>query len=346
MNNFQWFWLFVRTRINWILWIIFLNLIMIGIAYIDYDISVESVSYIVVLNLGLSVLFLLFTFVKEVRLSKHFYKNKEIEEIKHKDLAETPFQQQMVDYLYRHITIQKDKVVDQQLRIKNHEQTITEFVHDIKTPVTAMKLLIDQEENNQRKRALLFEWSRINEMLDKQLYLTRIESQNRDMYFDYVELKRMVIDEIQLTRHISQAKGIGFDLNFDAVGKVYTDIKWCRMMIRQILSNSLKYSDNTTIDLSGYMSEQHVVLKIKDYGRGISKRDLPRIFDRGFTSTINRNDTASSGMGLYLVKSVKEQLGIEVKVESVVGRGTMFYLIFPQQNEIVARMSKVTRLSF
>ena len=346
MNNFQWFWLFVRTRINWILWIIFLNLIMIGIAYIDYDISVESVSYIVVLNLGLSVLFLLFTFVKEVRLSKHFYKNKEIEEIKHKDLAETPFQQQMVDYLYRHIAIQKDKVVDQQLRIKNHEQTITEFVHDIKTPVTAMKLLIDQEENNQRKRALLFEWSRINEMLDKQLYLTRIESQNRDMYFDYVELKRMVIDEIQLTRHISQAKGIGFDLNFDAVEKVYTDIKWCRMMIRQILSNSLKYSDNTTIDLSGYMSEQHVVLKIKDYGRGISKRDLPRIFDRGFTSTINRNDTSSSGMGLYLVKSVKEQLGIEVKVESVVGRGTMFYLIFPQQNEIVARMSKVTRLSF
>ncbi|MBL7572664.1 histidine kinase GraS/ApsS [Staphylococcus saccharolyticus] len=346
MNNFQWFWLFVRTRINWILWIIFLNLIMIGIAYIDYDISVESVSYIVVLNLGLSVLFLLFTFVKEVRLSKHFYKNKEIEEIKHKDLAETPFQQQMVDYLYRHIAIQKDKVVDQQLRIKNHEQTITEFVHDIKTPVTAMKLLIDHEENNQRKRALLFEWSRINEMLDKQLYLTRIESQNRDMYFDYVELKRMVIDEIQLTRHISQAKGIGFDLNFDAVEKVYTDIKWCRMMIRQILSNSLKYSDNTTIDLSGYMFEQHVVLKIKDYGRGISKRDLPRIFDRGFTSTINRNDTSSSGMGLYLVKSVKEQLGIEVKVESVVGRGTMFYLIFPQQNEIVARMSKVTRLSF
>ncbi len=346
MNNFQWFWLFVRTRINWILWIIFLNLIMIGIAYIDYDISVESVSYIVVLNLGLSVLFLLFTFVKEVRLSKHFYKNKEIEEIKHKDLAETPFQQQMVDYLYRHIAIQKDKVVDQQLRIKNHEQTITEFVHDIKTPVTAMKLLIDQEENNQRKRALLFEWSRINEMLDKQLYLTRIESQNRDMYFDYVELKRMVIDEIQLTRHISQAKGIGFDLNFDAVEKVYTDIKWCRMMIRQILSNSLKYSDNTTIDLSGYMFEQHVVLKIKDYGRGISKRDLPRIFDRGFTSTINRNDTSSSGMGLYLVKSVKEQLGIEVKVESVVGRGTTFYLIFPQQNEIVARMSKVTRLSF
>ncbi|EJE02469.1 two-component system, OmpR family, sensor histidine kinase GraS [Staphylococcus epidermidis] len=346
MNNFRWFWFFIKSRSNWILWILFLNIILLGVAYIDYEISVESVFYIVILNLGLSILFLLFTFVKEVRLSKHFYEDKEIEEIKHKDLAETPFQQQVIDYLYRHITAQKEKVVEQQLQIKNHEQTITEFVHDIKTPVTAMKLLIDQENDDQRKRALLFEWSRINEMLDKQLYLTRLETQHRDMYFDYISLKRMVIDEIQVTRHISQAKGIGFELDFKDEQKVYTDVKWCRMMIRQVLSNSLKYSDNSTINLSGYNIEGHVVLKIKDYGRGISKRDLPRIFDRGFTSTTDRNDTASSGMGLYLVQSVKEQLGIEVKVDSIVGKGTTFYFIFPQQNEILERMSKVTRLSF
>ena len=78
-----------------------------------------------------------------------------------------------------------------------------------------MKLLIDQEQNQQRKQSLLYEWSRINEMLDKQLYLTRLESQNRDMYFEQVSLKRLVIDEIQLTRHISQAKGIGYNLSFD-----------------------------------------------------------------------------------------------------------------------------------
>lgn len=122
---------FIKSRINWILWILFLNIILLGVAYIDYEISVESVFYIVILNVGLSILFLLFTFVKEVRLSKHFYEDKEIEEIKHKDLAETPFQQQVIDYLYRHIAHQK-KVVEQQLQIKNHEQTITEFVHDIK----------------------------------------------------------------------------------------------------------------------------------------------------------------------------------------------------------------------
>ena len=67
MNNFRWFWFFIKSRINWILWILFLNIILLGVAYIDYEISVESVFYIVILNVGLSILFLLFTFVKEVR---------------------------------------------------------------------------------------------------------------------------------------------------------------------------------------------------------------------------------------------------------------------------------------
>ncbi|MEX2955846.1 sensor histidine kinase [Staphylococcus pasteuri] len=346
MNNFKWFWLFFKSRINWIIWIVFINLVMLGISYIDYDISADSVWYIVVLNLGMSIIFIIITFFKESRLTKHFEKNKEIEEIKHKDLAETPFQQQIVDYLYRNITTQKDKVLEQQVQINNHEQSITEFVHDIKTPVTALKLIIDQEQDAQRKQALLYEWSRINEMLDKQLYLTRLETQNKDMYFDYVSLKRMVIDEIQLTRHISQIKGIGFELNFTDDFNVYTDLKWCRMMIRQILSNSLKYSENNMIEISGKLTDNHITLEIKDHGRGISQKDLPRIFDRGYTSTANRNETTSSGMGLYLVDSVKSQLGIEIKVDSVVGKGTTFSLIFLQQNEVIERMSEVTTLSF
>lgn len=346
MNNFKWFWLFFKSRINWIIWIVFINLVMLGISYIDYDISADSVWYIVVLNLGMSIIFIIITFFKESRLTKHFEKNKEIEEIKHKDLAETPFQQQIVDYLYRNITTQKDKVLEQQVQINNHEQSITEFVHDIKTPVTALKLIIDQEQDAQRKQALLYEWSRINEMLDKQLYLTRLETQNKDMYFDYVSLKRMVIDEIQLTRHISQIKGIGFELNFTDDFNVYTDLKWCRMMIRQILSNSLKYSENNMIEISGKLTDNHITLEIKDHGRGISQKDLPRIFDRGYTSTANRNETTSSGMGLYLVDSVKSQLGIEIKVDSVVGKRTTFSLIFPQQNEVIERMSEVTTLSF
>lgn len=346
MNNLKWVGYFLKSRMNWIFWILFLNFIMLVISLIDYDFPIDSVFYIVSLNLSLTFIFLIITYFKEVKLYKHFDKDKEIEEIKHKDLAETPFQRETVDYLYRQILAYKDKFVDQQLQLNMHEQTITEFVHDIKTPVTAMKLLIDQEENHERKQALLYEWSRINSMLDTQLYITRLESQRKDMYFDYVSLKRMVIDEIQLTRHISQVKGIGFDVDFKVDDYVYTDIKWCRMIIRQILSNALKYSENYNIEIRTELIDKHVSLIIKDHGRGISKKDMPRIFERGFTSTANRNETTSSGMGLYLVNNVKNQLGIQVDVTSAVGKGTTVSLVFPLQNEIVERMSEVTNLSF
>ena len=64
MNNVKWFWLFIKTRKNWVLWFLFLNLMMLGISYIDYDISVDSMIYLVVLNIGMTTIFLLFAFLR------------------------------------------------------------------------------------------------------------------------------------------------------------------------------------------------------------------------------------------------------------------------------------------
>ena len=112
MSNVKWFWLFLKTRSNWIFWIIFLQFVFLGMAYIDYDMAIESVAYIVLLNIGLTCIFLIFTFLREVKLYQHFYNNKEIEEIKHKELAENPFQQEMVDYLYRKLLFQKERATE------------------------------------------------------------------------------------------------------------------------------------------------------------------------------------------------------------------------------------------
>lgn len=91
MNNLKWVACFLKSRMNWIFWILFLNLLMLGISLIDYDFPIDSLFYIVSLNLSLTMIFLILTYFKEVKLYKHFDKDKEIEEIKHKDLAETPF---------------------------------------------------------------------------------------------------------------------------------------------------------------------------------------------------------------------------------------------------------------
>lgn len=340
MIHFKWIFKFIQSRINWILWLIVLHLIVLGIAYIDVDISVNSILYIIVLNLGLSVVFLIFTYIKEIRFYLHLENNIEPEALKHKALADTPFQKEIVDYLYQKITDQKMVVTEQKKQIRSTEVSLTDFVHDIKTPVTALKLMIEKEQDIERKRALLFEWSRINDMLDRQLYLTKLESRNNDVFFEYVDLKRLVIEEIQITRYISQAKGIDYDLNFENDYNVYTDSKWSRMMIRQILSNAIKYSNEGTIHIQSFNDHNHVTLVIKDEGRGISKKDLPRIYDKGFTSTGFRNETTSSGIGLYLVNNVKNSLGIQVDISSHELEGTEVKFMFPNQNEIIERLSQ------
>lgn len=69
MSNVKWFWLFLKTRSNWIFWIIFLQFVFLGMAYIDYDMAIESVAYIVLLNIGLTCIFLVFTFKRSKIIS-------------------------------------------------------------------------------------------------------------------------------------------------------------------------------------------------------------------------------------------------------------------------------------
>ena len=340
MGNVKLLWMYLISRLRWILWIIFLNIIILVIAAIDYNIDIGSVVYIVILNIGLTLVYLIFSFIKETQFIRHIINNEEIEEIKHKNLADTPFQREVVTFLYNNIANQKAILNQQRQQSKTYEQSLTTFVHDIKTPVTSMKLLIDKEQDSERKQTLMYEWSRINAMLDMQLYLTRMQSQNKDLYFEHVALRNLVIEEIQLTRFISQARGIGFDLLIDADMKIYTDTKLCRMMIRQSLSNAIKYSENSTIVIEATLVNNHVTLSIKDEGRGISAKDLPRIFERGFTSTTFHNDSASSGIGLYLVNELKKALKVTVNINSELNKGTEVIFTFPEQNDIVKRLSQ------
>ena len=340
MDNIILFGLFVKSRVRWILWIILLHVILIGLAYLDYNIDVASVLFIVWVNLGLTALFIIFSFFKEAKFINHLRNNKEIEELVHKNLASTPFQQEVVNYFQTKIANQKALVTQQTKQIKDYEQSLTTFIHDIKTPVTTLDLIINKVDDPTQKFALMREWTRINEMLDMQLYLTRLDSRQKDIFFEYAALKPLIIDEIQLTRYISQTRGIDFELTVDSEIKVYTDTKWCKMLIRQVLSNAIKYSEQSTISIIATVEANQIQLQIADRGIGISQRDIKRVFDRGFTSTQRQNATNATGLGLYLVNQIKDTLNLHVEIDSVVDQGTTVTIIFPEQNNVIKRMSE------
>lgn len=210
------------------------------------------------------------------------------------------------------------------------------WIHEVKTPLTSMKLMIDSLVDRNAQKKLEVEWLRMHLLLDQQLHNTRLSAIEKDYMIEEVGIQKILYMEIREFKAWCIQKNIGFDLENLEV-KVMSDQKWLAFIMRQLLSNAIKYShENSEIlirtnkDVTG-----HVILTIKDFGIGISQADLPRIFEKAFTGTIGRQTIASTGMGLYLAKNVAEQLGIRLLVSSTSGEGSTFSLKFPIKNKIV-----------
>ena len=109
--------------------------------------------------------------------------------------------------------------------------------------------------------------------------------------------------------------------------KCITDSKWLSVLLEQILSNAIKYSENSQIILDSFKKDNSVVILIEDHGIGIPEEDINRIFDKGYSGFNGRLKQKSSGLGLYLAKSIADKLEITLKVDSTVGQGSKFYII-------------------
>lgn len=219
--------------------------------------------------------------------------------------------------------------------LEGNDHTLA-WIHEVKTPLTSIKLMIDSLDDRNAQKMLEVEWLRIHLLLDQQLHSTRLSTIEKDYMIEEVDIQKILHMEIKVFQAWCIQKNIGFDLvNLEV--KVMSDQKWLAFIVRQLISNAVKYSHadseihiRTDIDDAG-----HVILKIRDSGIGISRADIPRIFEKAFTGKIGRQTSASTGMGLYLAKNVAEQLGIHIFVSSTIEVGSTFYLQFPLKNEIV-----------
>ncbi|MBQ0140489.1 MAG: sensor histidine kinase [Kurthia sp.] len=209
------------------------------------------------------------------------------------------------------------------------------WIHEIKTPLTAQRLMIDTMPPSKKKQELELEWLRIHLLLDQTLHTLRMSSLEQDLILQQVNLKNAVVDEIKALQSwfISQDMEIEIEnLNIDVI----SDKKWLQIIIRQLLSNAIKYSPKgSSITIKGGIaSNKHIYVEIIDHGQGIASQDIPRIFHRGFTGTIGRKQSASTGMGLYLVKNIADKLKINIQVDSILNEGTTIRLFFPMPNKI------------
>ena len=193
----------------------------------------------------------------------------------------------------------------------------TLWVHQIKTPIAAMRLRL-QDEDTELSRSLLSDLGRIERYVSMVLTYLRLENGATDYVIKETDLDSVI--RPVLRQFAGEFISRKLKLDYTPVDrKVLTDSKWLSFVVEQVLSNALKYTPSGSVSI---FMEEPATLVVRDTGIGIPPEDLPRVFERNYTGLAGRADTRASGIGLSLCKSVCDRIGHTISLESVPGEGT------------------------
>ena len=215
---------------------------------------------------------------------------------------------------------------------KEYKEYIEQWIHEVKTPITAMKLLC---ENNHSTftRDILAELENINQYTEQALYYARSEHTEKDYSVREINLCDIVHSAIADNKYLLRQSNMTITIdNIENI--VYTDDKWVRFILNQIIRNAVKYcTEKPVLHFFVIKRNDSIILSVSDNGIGISKSDLPRIFEKGFTGQNGRTRKNTTGIGLYLCKRLCDKLGIGLAAYSE-NKGTTIALSF-QINDFV-----------
>ncbi len=206
------------------------------------------------------------------------------------------------------------------------------FVHQMKTPLAVLDLLLQQAESGtisqtELQQSLREERDKLAAGLELMLHNARLGQFTLDFVvnqIDLVDLARQVVND-QKSSFIRL--GVFPRLVAPATALIETDDKWLRFALGQIVANAIKYSlpeagEPSQVTLLVRATEHGFLLTVSDQGIGIPSQDIDRIWQPFFTGQNGRKFPQATGMGLYLAKTVLDRLGHSVTVQSEVGRGT------------------------
>ncbi|MDX8365375.1 sensor histidine kinase [Cytobacillus sp. IB215665] len=325
---------FIKERRSWIFLVLSLQLLFIFVAYIDSMIPLKPTIYIVFLSAIIFSVFLIIRYIKETAFYHSLEERENNLDFTSIPEPESPFENIVQQQMINQIEWLKRVNSENSMALEQEKDDLLSWIHEVKTPLTAMHLMIERIEDKELKASLTYEWLRIHLLLDQQLHQKRISSIENDLFIEQVDVESIVIKEIKTLQTWCIQQRIGFDIHINET-EVLCDAKWLAFIIRQLLTNAVKYSSQSDISITSYQQGGQTFLEVRDFGRGIDPKDLTRIFDKGFTSTTNHDDQNATGMGLYLAKKAAKSLKITILVQSILGEGTTITLTFPKRNDFV-----------
>lgn len=213
---------------------------------------------------------------------------------------------------------------------KDYKEYIEQWVHEVKTPISAIKLI---EENNKTNtsRLVLQELENVDTYVEQALFYARSEEVEKDYLIKEISLKECINKVLIRNKQIFILNNIDIELN-DLDKDIYCDSKWLEFIVNQIIVNSVKYrkKDCPTVKIHTETVKNGVQLIIEDNGMGIPKSEINRVFEKGFTGNKGRVNSKSTGIGLYLCKKLCDKLGLSILIESEEEIYTRVKITFPK----------------
>jgi len=303
-----------------------LLLLFVGIFYLVlylYNVLNEAVQYATFLCLFVLVVYFIVDFFK-------FYKQtKQLEYILHLNecyVTDMSLPKNKIERQYQELLLKMNQL-HQELESQNDKHYyemidyFTLWVHQIKTPISALRLLIQMDDISTND--LLIQVLKIEQYVEMVLHYVKINHMSSDLKLKHYSLENIINEVIKKQATFFIQKKI--QLKLDPISlDILTDEKWIAFVIEQILSNALKYTKQGYIHI--YVEDE--TLYIEDTGIGIKEEDLPRLFERGFTGYNGRVDKKASGLGLYLCQKIIDNLGYKISIQSQLGKGTCVAIDF------------------
>ncbi|MGM0169520.1 hypothetical protein IGI39_003836 [Enterococcus sp. AZ135] len=281
-------------------------------------------------------LFTLFALVvySLIAFYRAFRRQKQLELLATKDLqlnsliflpkAETLSEQTYQEVLRLVLETKNDQQEELLQKQKNMLDDFGLWLHQIKTPVAALDLLI--QSGQLEPRTMKNELFKINEYLQMILNYMRQNLDQADLVFQQLSIEKILKSVVKKYATFFSQKNLSLQFG-ELEGVVYSDQKWLIFILEQIIFNAIKYTENGTISIS-FLDNQ---LTIQDTGIGIRAEDLPRVFEKGYTGMNGREQQRASGLGLYLSQEAASKLGCQLYIESQIKQGTKVTIVFPEE---------------
>ena len=296
-------------------------------------IKASEIIYILLFNTFIVSSFIIYKYITTKRAYEVFEKGIDNLDESILDLGKSPVGKNVSNLLNQQYNQYKLNIQAQNKTHEEHLTFINHWVHQMKTPVSVINLLLQEYECEETSSNIQQELDKIDKGLNMAMHFARLNEFQKDFSVQKINLYNEVVELINKEKRLFIKNRIIPKVELDKDLVVYSDKKWLRFIIEQIIINGVKYSKNygKYLTIKNRENDKYIIIDIIDEGVGISKKDIKRVFEPFFTGENGRNFGESTGMGLYIVKTVCDNLGHKVEIKSEIEKGTQVSILFENQ---------------